>query len=307
MLCRLLTTVFTVTLAFAATAGSPAIPLNAEQQTGANPGQTQTDDNPAPLITTPATPIASGSMTVCWKSRASTDLPNRLLIHFHGAPQTVMAAFARSDWEGVLVIVNFPGLSTAYSRPFATDSTRFVQIQQHARKVAAASLDAPSDQWQQVAVSSFSAGYGAVREVLKTPQHFDQISAVIAADSIYAGIQEEQNSRQVNEVHMSNFLRFARLAADSSKTFIISHSAQPTPYASTTETADFLLSSLGITRQESDSIQVDKLRQRSQASQGHLRVLGFAGVSGNDHMQHLHHIDLLWNELRPRRNHSEVR
>jgi hypothetical protein len=24
-------------------------------------------------------------------------------------------------------------------------------------------------------------------------------------------------------------------------------------------------------------------------------------------MQHLHHIDLLWNELRPRRNHSEVR
>lgn len=79
----------------------------------------------------PVSPIANGSMSVCWKQPEVTK-PTSLLIHFHGAPNTVKMAFARSDLNVVLVVVNFPGLSRAYSTPFEMDHNLFQQILDHA-------------------------------------------------------------------------------------------------------------------------------------------------------------------------------
>ncbi|MDG1896371.1 MAG: hypothetical protein P8J37_15825 [Fuerstiella sp.] len=236
-------------------------------------------------------------MTVIRKEADSQ--PKDLLIHFHGGTETVRTAFMKSELNMALAVVNFPGLSTAYSNPFATNPALFEQILTRAGPPAVDASPTSARTWQRVYVSSFSAGYGAVRQILNTPQYFRRIHGIAAADSIYAGLQQKDPHREVNESNMKDFLRFASLSVDSKKMFVLSHSAQTTPYASTTETADYLLSAVNLQRRPDETIQRKRLHQTSDAFRGQLHVLGFAGRSGQDHMQHLHNIDLLWNHLNP--------
>lgn len=244
----------------------------------------------ADVVTTDRIPLADGDMVVCHKTRTGT--ADSVVVHFHGALETVRDAYARSRFSGVLVVVNFPGLSSAYSGPVAEDSRLFSGILNRAWMETHDRTDAPD--WKFIALSSFSAGYGAVREVLKSDAHFERVGAVIAADSIYAGLETTTRERAVHAEHMRDFLRFARRASRGETRFVLSHSAQPTPYASTTETADYLLASLSLERLAETAIERDGLRQASGASRGGFHVLGFEGATGPDHLRHLYHIDLLW-------------
>ncbi len=243
------------------------------------------------LDVAPAMPVANGSMAVF---RKTGDVPSMVLVHFHGAPSTVKEAFARSDWNAVLVVINFPGLSSAYSKPFAEDRELFGKILEQTYYTATGKT---SEVWKRVYVSSFSAGYGAVREILKTPSYFEQVAGIVAADSIYAGLNTQELKRVVDDENMRDFVRFASLAAMNKKAFVLSHSAQPTSYASTTETADYLLNSLNMTRMPHTSLSTDALRQTSRAERGQFLILGFDGVSGQEHMQHLKHIDTFWRQV----------
>ncbi len=236
-------------------------------------------------------PIGNGSMAVF---RNTGDVPDTVLIHFHGATSTVKEAFVRSDSSAVLVIINFPGLSSAYSKPFAEDRELFGKILE---KTHSAATGKTFGEWKRVYVSSFSAGYGAVREILKRPSYFQQIDGIIMADSIYAGLNTKETKRAVDDENMRDFVRFASLAARNEKAFVLSHSAQPTSYASTTETADYLLNSLSMTRMPHTSPPTDALRQTSRAQRGQFIVLGFDGASGQEHMLHLKHIDRFWDHV----------
>jgi hypothetical protein len=220
--------------------------------------------------------------------------PGQLLIHFHGALETTRKALARSEFRGTMVVVNFPGLSSAYSQPFVDHPELLEEIIGHAKTTPEDTNSAPNSR---IILSSFSAGYGAIREILKSPSHFAGIDAIVTADSIYAGLDAETPARVVSRENMSEFLRFAELATKGEKQFVLSHSAQTTPYASTTETADYLLHKLRITRAADSATQRSLFTQTSKAQQGKFTVLGFSGETGHHHMQHLHQIDLLWNLL----------
>lgn len=248
---------------------------------------------------------SNGKMRVRWKSTLPMP-PKHVLIHFHGAPTTLVKAFERSRSNAVLVIVNFPGLSTAYSKPFETESTLLQQILDRAMAAVGKQSTEGEDlvnrtlRWERISLSSFSAGYGAVREILKSSAHFSIIDDIVAADSIYASLQSHVTNRRVDEHDMHGFLQFAKQAADSKKRFTISHSALPTPYASTTETANYLLETLDIQRGPNESVQSDGFTQQSAASRGQFIVLSFEGTTGAAHMQHLHNVDLLWNTITDR-------
>ncbi|MCA9125935.1 MAG: hypothetical protein KDB22_02575 [Planctomycetales bacterium] len=249
------------------------------------------------LLGTPETPFAGGTIAVYWKEPVAQTQVGHVLIHFHGAAKTVADAFARSDLEAVLVVVNFHGLSTAYSTPFAADASLFAKILDKARADFSQGTKLDAADWNQISVSSFSAGYGAVREILKTSEYFERIDSIVAADSIYAGLQSEDQERQVNELQMRDFLRFAKLATAGKRSFLVSHSAQPTPYASTTETANYLLNALKIERHVDLTIATPTWKQATSATHGGFTVFGFGGESGQDHMQHLQNIDRLWTRL----------
>jgi hypothetical protein len=209
----------------------------------------------------------------------------------------VKKAFARSKIKGVLVIVNFRGLSSAYRTPFEDQPVLFQELQERTRQILRESTSIPKEiQWKHVWLSTFSAGFGAVREILKTPEHFDRIDGLVAADSIYAGLQAESPKRIVNTTHMQHFQRFAALAVRKQRTFLLTHSAQQTPYASTTETADDLLQTLDIPRREVASSDSDWVLT-SLARQGRFEVRGYAGIEGVDHLRHLWMLHVTWDRF----------
>ena len=203
-----------------------------------------------------------------------------VLVHLHGAPATIEAAFLEAKWPGVLVEFNRKGLSSVYTKPFA-DRALFPRLLENAIK---ALNDRNLVDWAKlgrVAVSSFSAGFGGVREILKVPENVDRIDALIMADSIYAGYEGDPASKKVDPALMAGFREFARRAASGSKTFVVTHSAQiPPGYASTTETADDLIRSV---RGEATAGRVDRgggWVQTREFRKGGLHVVGYEGGGG---------------------------
>jgi hypothetical protein len=69
---------------------------------------------------------------------------------------------------------------------------------------------------------------------------------------------------------------------------VITHSyLQPDGYAGTHETADDLISFIGIHRRVVDEAGLNGMRIISRAGRGNFHVFGFAGTTGKDHKTHL--------------------
>ena len=106
-----------------------------------------------------------------------------------------------------------------------------------------------------------------------------------------AGYTVEPGSREVNSANMEGFLKFARAAAQGGKRMIISHSQQrPDGYASTTETADYLITQLGGEREIMAESWPSGLKLLSRFRKGGLEIYGLAGDTAADHMKHLQNL-----------------
>lgn len=216
-----------------------------------------------------------------------------LVIHLHGAPKAVEPALAKFPGPAVLVEVNRKGLSRAYSEPFRDPALLTRLIDGAVR--AAADGGEPGARAGRVVVSSFSAGFGGVREMLKVPEHFARIDALVLADSLYAGYRGDPAGREVDPDLMAGFRRFAVEAAAGRKAMVVSHSAQvPEGYASTTETADDLLRAVGGSATAGRVDRGDGWVEARSFSRGNLRVVGFEGAGAEDHLRHLRRIGDAW-------------
>jgi hypothetical protein len=211
-------------------------------------------------------------------------------LHLHGAPTVVERNFLSAGCSGVLVNVTLPGLSSVYTERFR-DPAVFRRILDE----TAGQLKAPGvkqePRFRRVTVSSFSAGFGGVRELLKNEEAFDRIDAVVMADSVYSGYTGDPGRHEVNPANMEGFLKFACAAAQGHKRMIISHSQQrPDGYASTTETADYLISRLGGAREPIAESWPGGLQLLSRFRKGELEIYGLAGDTAADHMKHLQNL-----------------
>ncbi len=231
-----------------------------------------------------------GTLHLYHPSTDDDDAPRNLFLHFHGNAAVVADNFTKSKLRGVLAVVNFKGLSAAYRQPFRDHEDLFAQLLAQ----AGGKKQAEPGDWQRVTVSSFSAGYGAVRELLKSAEAFERIDAILAADSLYASLEPDTEPRTPLRAHMRDYKRFAQRAADHKKVFILTHSAQETPYASTTETANALIAHVGAKRELIDAEATGAMHQTSQAVQGRFVVYGYAGTRGEDHLQHLRQLAQWW-------------
>lgn len=220
-----------------------------------------------------------------WKAR-DAEVP--VWIHLHGAPAVLESNFAGIGAPGVLVNITLPGLSKIYADYFA-DAATFPELLRELETLLRRT--APEQAWTlgRVTVSSFSAGFGGVRQLLRQPAAFDRIDAMVMADSIYCGYAGDIALRQVDPELMSGFLRFAELAAAGKKQLLISHSRQvPEGYASTTETADYLIAKLGGERGRAEAGDwPGGLKLLTRFARSRFKVLGFDGDAPEDHMRHL--------------------
>ncbi|MFM9010751.1 MAG: hypothetical protein ACKON8_07745 [Planctomycetota bacterium] len=252
-------------------------------------------------------PVGKGAATVLRANAEPHDLPGDapgdLLIHFHGAVDTIRQAVERAGIRATVVVVNQPGLSAAYALPFREDPDVFASLLELAGQPRNHSADSSRPRWRHITLSCFSAGYGAVREILKDPAALGRVDTIVAADSIYAGLEDtaaEPGGRRVESRDMAEFLAFAEAATRGETVFVVTHSAQPTPYASTTETADYLLAGVGLAREVIDPAADEEFPLVSRVRRGGLVVMGFAGGSGPAHLFHLRSIDRWWEVARRR-------
>lgn len=217
-----------------------------------------------------------------------------VVLHLHGAASVVERAIVQSKPRSVLILFNRKGLSSVYAGPFS-DPGLFTRLL--AKTLAALKGEGlvKDPHLGQVVVSSFSAGFGGVREILGVPEHFARINGLILADSLYAGYLGDPARRQIDPAKMANFRRFAAEAAAGRKFMVVTHSAQvPAGYASTTETADDLIRSVG----GKPAAAVEEWSQdwhlTRRTARGGFLVLGFAGTGPEDHMRHLRNIGLIF-------------
>jgi hypothetical protein len=218
-----------------------------------------------------------------------------VLVHFHGDPQTFWNNAAYANLNSIIVTVNYSGLSSAYSTPFS-NSALFQTILNEALVKVRTQGDIPNSlAWDQIGVSSFSAGYGAVREILKSANYRNQIDALLAADSLYATTAGDGTPL---DSQMADYKTFANLAKNGSKTFLFSHSQVLTyTYENTAETGNELMQYLGVLPTATNTNGLGTLNFYRTAQTGNFRLWGATGADGDSHLEHLRYIGEFLKEL----------
>jgi hypothetical protein len=220
-----------------------------------------------------------------------------LTLHLHGSAAVVERQFVAAALPGILVTVVLPGLSSVYTERFKSPRT-FRRILDEVSEQLVKLRIAEKPRWRRVVISSFSAGYGGVREMLKDADTFARIDALVLADSLYAGYIDKDGEKRVNPEQMADFAKFARAAAVGKKCFILSHcQLRPDGYASTIETADFLLREVDGKREKIEEKWADSWRLRDRYRKKGFELYSFDGDAGADHMRHLQNLALLYKRL----------
>jgi hypothetical protein len=209
------------------------------------------------------------------------DVP--LFVHFHGGTWLPEVAAARHGRAAVLAVQLGAG-SGVYGKAFA-DPGRFGRLLREAE-------DRAGVRFGPVGLTAWSAGYGAVRAILRDPASYARVRFVLLLDGLHAGYADgEPRTGEPRLVpgDLEVFMRFARDAAAGRKQMIVTHiEVFPGTFASTTETADYLLRELGLRRRPVLRWGPLRTQQLSEAGKGSFRVAGYAGNSAPDHVDQLH-------------------
>src|SRR5262245_25543181 len=89
-----------------------------------------------------------------------------VIVHLHGDPQTVWNNAKWANLNAIIITANYGALSGSYQTPFSSDTTLFQTALDQSLAAVRAQSDIPDSlQWDQLVLSSFSAGYGGVREI----------------------------------------------------------------------------------------------------------------------------------------------
>jgi hypothetical protein len=219
-----------------------------------------------------------------------------VLVLLHGDPQTVWNNAKWANLNSIIITANYGAASSAYQTPFASDINLFQTVLDQALTKVRAEADIPDSlQWDQLALGSFSAGYGGVREILKSPTYRNNIDALLAADSLYATTAADGTPL---DSQMADYKTFALAARNGQKTFLLSHSKVLTyTYENTIETADELMQYLGITPAAYSANGLGTLNYYRKAQAGNFRVWGANGDTADAHSAHLRYIGDFLEEL----------
>lgn len=217
-----------------------------------------------------------------------------VVIHFHGHEA------ARKEWVQVLRNPVFVGIdlglgSGPYEKTFAAGQV-FADLLTSIEAAVAEARGLDQAHARFVGLSAWSAGYGALTRILAQPLGQQRVDSVILLDGLHSGYDRAGGT--LNAQQLAPFASFAKLSAERRRFMFVSHSSIiPPGYASTTETAAYLVASLGgVPRpsgpRASDPMGLDLIRWYVQ---GNFHMRGFAG---NDKMDHCAHFGVFRDVLR---------
>ena len=226
-----------------------------------------------------------------------------LVVHFHGAAWIPEQAVAALDNRTVAATVNLGAGSGAYDRGFSDPAVFDSLLAGIAREVGAAL--GKTAHAGHITLVGFSAGHGAIRAILRELRHFARIDAILLLDGMHTSYVPDGSllatGGTIDSTNLVAFANFARAAMRGEKRFLVTHSEIfPGTFVSTTETADWLLTALGLHRTPVLKWGPRGMQQLSEVRSGRFELLGFAGNSGPDHIDQFHsEPEMLARLLRP--------
>lgn len=213
-----------------------------------------------------------------------------LLIHFHG-DQWVPEVAAAQDGRFALISVQTGSDSDTYSALFSRPDTFGALLREASKKTGIT--------FGPLTLTAWSAGYGAIRQILQVPAYYSQVQSVLLIDGLHADYKGGKTSGELEPRHLQIFLKFATDAVAGHKHMIITHSEiVPGTFASTTETADWITEKLGLEPHPMVRPGPMGTRQLSEVRQGRLLIVGYAGNSGPDHVDQYHSLPFYLKWLR---------
>jgi hypothetical protein len=202
-----------------------------------------------------------------------------LLLFFHGGDWLPEVAVAQQRSMTVITVQAGSGSST-YEKLFADPAT-FPKLLAEAQSAAGTSF-------AEIELAGWSAGCGALRQILSDPASYDRVSRVLCIDGVHAGYLNGApgpTESSLEPKNVQSWLHFGSDAIAGRKRLIITHSEIfPGTYASTTETADYLLRQWGLTLHRVVRWGPMGTQMLSETKAGGLLVVGFAGNSAPDHV-----------------------
>jgi hypothetical protein len=221
------------------------------------------------------------------RGRTSVDV----VVHFHGAAWIAEQAVTALGDGTVAVVLNLGTGSGVYHRAFATPAVFDSLMSAVSRELAAALGTAP--RLARITLSGWSAGHGAIRAILLEPRHMARVDAILLIDGMHTSYIPEgrvlSDSGVIDTTNLVALTQFARAATRGEKRFLVTHTEIfPGTFASTTETADWMLAALGLRRRAVLQWGPRGSQQLSEVTAGGFTLMGFAGNTAPDHVDLLH-------------------
>jgi hypothetical protein len=215
-----------------------------------------------------------------------------ILFFFHGGTWLPEVAAARN--KVAVVTVQAGSGSAAYVRLF-DDASRFPALLKETESKAGM-------RFGRVMLGGWSAGCGAIRQILKAPDSYARVDAALMIDGIHSDYVDGTPGPLESKIGGENLEIWQQLARDAMagrKRVMVTHSEIfPGTYASTTETADHLLQQLHVARRPVLKWGPMGMQQLSEARAGQFLLVGYAGNSGPDHVDQLHSLPVFLKWLR---------
>jgi hypothetical protein len=224
-------------------------------------------------------------------SGASRARSVKVAILFHGAAFVTESAVTRLGKGYAAATVNLAPGSGVYDRTFSDPAVYDSLIAGITRELSAAAGRQLTV--NDVVLVGFSAGHGAIRAILRDSTRFRGVASVLLLDGLHTSYVPEgtvlEKGGTLDERNLDVWVRFARAAMRGEKRFLITHSEIfPGTFASTTETTDYLVRTLGMHRTPVLRWGPGGMQQLSEAKRGRFEIMGFAGNSAPDHIDQLH-------------------
>jgi hypothetical protein len=263
---------------------------------GPSPAVAQQAQNPSPMVEhTRAHPrltetrppgrresLELGSLFLPERLAAKPGRAVPLLVVFHGGAWLPEVA---ADAVGTAAVgVQIAASSSGYAAAVA-DPGRFPSLLEEAERKAGVRL-------HPVTLAGWSAGCGAVRELLRQPASVSRVDRVVAIDGIHTDYVDGKPGPLESRLEtgkLEPWLAFAREAVAGRKRLLVLHTEIfPGTFASTTETADWLVRELGLRRRAVARRGPMGTVVLGDTREGRLRIQGYAGNSAPDHVDLLH-------------------
>jgi hypothetical protein len=185
----------------------------------------------------------------------------------------------------VLVGVDLGIGSGAYQTAFSAPAT-FTNLLASVEAAVAKHSGRANAHIRKLALSSWSAGYGALEQILRQPAA-KKVDAVILLDSLHAGYIDEQ-AHSLKQDQLTPFVAFAKRAAQKQTFMFMSHSSIiPPGYASTTEVAKYMVQRLGGKPKKASRQDVLGLDMIERFDKGNFHMRGYTGEDKPDHCAHI--------------------